>query len=111
MGFKKVVIVGPSGSGKTKLGNEIFRDKLGWITFVTHSTRDMREGEVQDKSYHFVSVEDFFNIDKIEYTEYPKNSNQYYGLSVKEVEELHNAFFHHLKNQHLNLVPCNLAWK
>lgn len=87
MGFKKVVIIGPSGSGKTKLGNEVFRDILGWINFVTHSTRDMREGEVQDKSYHFVSIEDFFNIDKIEYTEYPKNSNQYYGLSVKEVEE------------------------
>lgn len=87
MSFKKIVIVGPSGSGKTKLGTEILKDKLGWNVFVTHTTRDMRNGEVQDKSYHFVSVEDFFSIDKIEYTEYPKNSNQFYGLSRKEVEE------------------------
>lgn len=85
--YKKVVIVGPSGSGKTKIGNEVFRDILGWVTFITHSTRDMREGEVQNKSYHFVSNEEFFKVDKIEYTEYPKNSNQYYGLSVKEVKE------------------------
>lgn len=88
----KVVIVGPSGGGKTKIGNDIFKDILNWATFITHSTREMREGEIQDKSYHFVSNEEFLTIDKIEFTEYPKNSGQFYGLSVKEVEEKSSKF-------------------
>ena len=82
---KIIAVVGPSGSGKTKMGQEVLRDILGFTQLITDTTRAMREGEVQDISYYFKSVEEFKASEHIEFTEYPKNSNTFYGLSKEEV--------------------------
>lgn len=84
---KIIVFVGPSGGGKSFLGKEVFKDLPDWVTFVTDTTRDIRVGEIQDISYHFVDDNTFFNTERIEYDEYPKGSGKYYGLSVKEVQD------------------------
>ena len=76
------VIIGPSGSGKTTLG-DYFRS-LGMNELVSHTTRKMRQGEVDGISYHFVTEEEFSLIDKIEESVYSGNR---YGVSRKEVEE------------------------
>lgn len=80
-----VAVVGPSGSGKTKMGQEILRDLLGFTQLITDTTRAMRTGEVQDVSYHFKSVEEFKASEHVEFTEYPKDSGTFYGLSKDEV--------------------------
>lgn len=84
---KMIVLVGPSGGGKSALGKEVFQALSDWFTFITHTTRDMRIGEIQDVSYHFVNNKTFFNTEKVEFDEYPKGSGKYYGLSVKEVQD------------------------
>lgn len=80
--MKKIfIIVGPSGSGKTTLGN--YLKKAGIPELVSHTTRDKREGEIDNISYYFVDKEKFDKIEKIEYSNY---SGNYYCLSKKEVE-------------------------
>lgn len=52
------LLVGPSGTGKTSLMNELY--KRGMLERVTsHSTRPMREGELQGDPYWFVSQFEF----------------------------------------------------
>lgn len=83
MNNKKIFIfVGPSGAGKTTLIDKI-KDELNIPNLITHTTRAKRIGEVDGKNYHFVSVEEFNKLDKIEYTKYSEN---FYGLSKKEID-------------------------
>lgn len=77
---KKIfILVGASGSGKTTLGG--FLKDMGIPELVSHTTRPMRDGEVEGVSYYFVSKGEFDKTDKIEYSEYAGN---YYCLSKKE---------------------------
>lgn len=82
MGKKIFILVGASGSGKTTLGN--YLKSIGIPELVSHTTRAMREGEVDGISYNFISKEDFVKIEKVEHAEY---SGNYYCLSKKEVDE------------------------
>lgn len=74
------VIVGPSGSGKTTLGKHL--QSLGIPELVSHTTRKMREGELEGVAYHFVTEEEFHKIPKVEQNFY---SGSYYCLSEDEV--------------------------
>ncbi len=82
-----IAVVGPSGSGKTKMGQEVLRDVLGFTQLVTDTTRAMRDGEQQDISYHFKTLDEFNNCEHVEFTEYPEGSNTFYGLSKEEVDK------------------------
>ena len=104
MGDKKdtkiVVVVGGCGTGKTSLVEKVIEDYLNDVPFeledscenkvakklVTHTTRKPRveDGEVDGEDYHFVSKEEFDELELIEET---KRSNSKYGLSKKELEE------------------------
>ena len=85
--MKRVIITGPSGGGKSTLAT--FLKENGYKGLVTCTTRKPRDGEVDGVSYHFFdNKEDFLALEKIEYVEY---SNNFYGLSVKEVEDNKNV--------------------
>lgn len=75
-----LVLIGGSGSGKSTVATEL--EKRGFHRLVTTTTRGMRDGEVNHKDYHFVSKEEFWNIEKVEFNEYVGN---FYGLSKAEV--------------------------
>lgn len=70
-----IVIVGGSGSGKTTIAHQL--ETHGFERLITTTTRSMREGEVNHHDYHFVSKEEFKNLDKIEESEYGGN---HYGI-------------------------------
>lgn len=76
------IIVGPSGSGKTTIGNEL--KNKGIPELISHTTRDMREGEGNGVTYYYVSISEFEKLEKIEHSNYSGNS---YCLSKKEVED------------------------
>lgn len=76
-----IVLVGGSGSGKTTIAVEL--EKVGFHRLVTMTTRPMREGEVNHVDYHFVSPQEFWEIDKVEENEYV---GYWYGLSKSEVK-------------------------
>lgn len=79
---KIMVFIGSSGSGKTALVRGLNKD--GIPVLVTHTTRAMRQDEVDGIDYHFVTEDEFMKIEKIEYACYAGN---YYGISKKEIDD------------------------
>lgn len=89
---KLVIVSGPSGSGKDTVLAKVFEAHPEIRLSISSITRDMREGEVQDGKYHFISRDEFekaiANNDMLEYNVYLGN---YYGTPkqpvVKAIEE------------------------
>lgn len=80
---KKIIIVGKGASGKNVLMERF--EKRGFRHLVSHTTRPMRDGEVDGKEYHFVSNEEFEKMIKEgKFVEYQKFGGFYYGTSAKE---------------------------
>lgn len=87
MAKKVFCLIGPSATGKTTLIRWM-EEELGIPELISHTTRQMREGEVDasendgEGTYYFCSIEDLGNIEFVEETMY--NGNKY-GLSKKEI--------------------------
>lgn len=80
-----IILTGPSASGKTATCLYL-QAHYGIKKVITHTTRAMREGEINDKDYHFVSAEEFQRmIDNDEFVEHVFYNGNYYGTSKKEV--------------------------
>ena len=83
-----IVISGPSGSGKDTALSEVFRLHPEIRLSISSITRDMREGEVQDGKYHFISREEFEKaIENNEMLEYNIYQNNYYGTPKAPVQK------------------------
>lgn len=82
-----IILVGESASGKTEAAL-CLRREYGICKAITHTTRQMRQGERQDVDYHFVTREQFLKKKEqggfVETTEYNGNL---YGCSKQEVAE------------------------
>ena len=80
-----IILTGPSASGKTATCLYL-QDHYGIKKVITHTTRPMRNGEVNDIDYHFVSREEFDRmIDNDEFVEHVTFNGNSYGTSKKEV--------------------------
>ena len=87
-----VVLVGKTASGKTTVANELCKHH-GYKRIVTYTTRPMRENEVQDVDYHFISDEQFNKmVENNEFTEYKRYNTAHgvwsYGSVVTSEQEL-----------------------
>ena len=81
------IITGPSGVGKNTIINEL-SNKIDINFVVSHTTREIRENEVNGVDYHFVSLEKFQNmISNNEFIEFEEFNNNYYGTSIEELEK------------------------
>lgn len=84
------IVSGPSGAGKTTLIQRV-REQLKPLGLdihfsVSHTTRKPRAGEVEGKSYYFVSAERFQQmVERQEFIEHAFVHEQQYGTSRKEV--------------------------
>ncbi|MDD4005965.1 MAG: guanylate kinase, partial [Bacilli bacterium] len=58
-----IILVGASASGKTEIAKILTR-KYGIVKAITHTTRDMREGEKNGVDYFFVSKDEFAALAK-----------------------------------------------
>ncbi|KAJ5728477.1 Guanylate kinase [Penicillium malachiteum] len=86
---KTLVISGPSGVGKGSLIEKLFNAHPNTFTFsVSHTTRKPRAGEVDGKSYFFVSQEEFETL-KSEggFVESAKFGSNSYGTSHRTIAE------------------------
>lgn len=80
-----VVISGPSGAGKGTLCKEIIKNNDIYLS-VSVTTRSPREGEVEGKSYYFISREEFEEkIQNNEFLEYAEVYGNYYGTLKSKV--------------------------
>lgn len=105
------ILTGPTCSGKTTIGKESNLPEL-----ISHTSREMRDGEIHGETYYFVTKDDISKMEKVEFTEYgggimhslksflkqhnlygfanlinDRGSN-YYCLSKKEVERKLNKY-------------------
>jgi len=84
------IVSGPSGAGKTTLINRV-REQLAPIGInlyfsVSHTTRNPRSGEVEGRSYYFVSDERFRQmVERGEFLEWAHVHAHRYGTSKVEV--------------------------
>jgi guanylate kinase len=83
------IISSPSGAGKSTLLNKLFSANLHPMKFSrSHTTRDMRPGEIDGVHYHFVTKEKFREmIDGKCFFEWAQVFDNYYGTSRVNIEE------------------------
>lgn len=77
-----IFFIGESGCGKSTLQDNLIKYNPHLFTNITSSTtRDMREGETNGKEYHFVSNDEFSNLNLIQSVSFGGNS---YGTQIEE---------------------------
>lgn len=59
-----VILVGESASGKTSLANEFVKRNPSFDRVVTYTTRPKRINEIDGLDYHFITNEEFYEIEK-----------------------------------------------
>ena len=76
-----IILSSPSGAGKTTLVN-LLSKKNKYVISISHTTRNPRPGEINNKHYYFVNHNEFQRLIKNEeFLEYAKVFNNYYGTT------------------------------
>ncbi len=85
---KLMVIVAPSGTGKSTMIKRLKEDFPSINESVSFTTRPMRPGEVEGKSYFFINLETFLKMkERNEFLEWAEVHGNFYGTSKKFVED------------------------
>ena len=85
---KLYIISAPSGAGKTSLVKQLVADLVDLAVSVSHTTRQMRPGEIQGQDYYFVTVADFqVMLEKQAFLEHARVFDNFYGTAQQTVEE------------------------
>jgi guanylate kinase len=83
-----IVISGPSGVGKDTVLRRLFQLAPDLKYSVSYTTRPPRPGEVDGRSYSFVSEPEFLRlIERREFLEWAKVYDHYYGTSRARVDD------------------------
>jgi len=76
-----IILSSPSGAGKTTLVN-LLSELNNFDISISHTTRQPRPNEKQNKDYHFVNESEFKRlINNQEFLEYAKVFNNFYGTT------------------------------
>ena len=83
-----IVLSGPSGVGKSTVIAELLSERPDMYFSVSFTTRKPRVGEADGVNYYFVSKEIFEGmIARDEFLEYAQYVDNYYGTSLKLIQE------------------------
>lgn len=81
-----IILIGESGSGKTSILNELI--KRGYKKATNHTTRPIREDEVENPEYVFVSKEEFNRMwDEGKLLQRTEFDGEYYGISTESLQD------------------------
>ena len=82
-----LILSGSSGVGKNTVINVLKAQDKRFQQFVTYTTRQMREGEVDGVNYHFVTKETFMDmVNSGDICEYELIHGNYYGSALSEID-------------------------
>ena len=97
-----IVVSAPSGTGKSTICRRLLAACPEIKFSVSLTSRTPRPSEINGKDYHFISREDFQRrIDEGEFVEWVENYGQFYGTSVKVINDALN----HGKDLLLDIEP------
>jgi guanylate kinase len=83
-----LILSGPSGCGKSSLLKKLYDEIDDYYFSISTTTREPRLGEKHGVDYFFVSQDEFEKgIDNNEFLEYAKVHSNYYGTSLRKVNE------------------------
>lgn len=83
-----VILSGVAGAGKDTIKQELIKRMENVESMPSYTSRQPRPGEVEGKTYHFVSKEKFEEMIKQgEFYEYDIHHNNYYGVPKKILNE------------------------
>lgn len=84
---KLIIISGFSGVGKgTVIHQLLIEHPEKYVVSVSATTRKPRKGEVNEKSYHFITRKEFEElVSRDEFLEFAEYAGEYYGTLKKEV--------------------------
>ena len=86
-----LVLSGPSGAGKSTIINNAAPYIGSYYFSISTTTRPPRDGEMNGREYYFVTKEEFErDIEAGDFLEYAKVHDNYYGTSLKPVNEALN---------------------
>lgn len=92
-----VLISSPSGGGKNSVIRELIAHIEDAVQFVTTTTRDRREGEIDGTDYHFISRDVFEKkIEAGDFVEYNDYAGNLYGTEKEKLDaslEEHEILF------------------
>lgn len=81
------VVSAPSGAGKTSLVKAMLEQDKEIVVSVSHTTREMRSGELDGVDYNFVAMEQFNQmIEASDFLEFAEVFTNKYGTSQRWVE-------------------------
>ncbi|AAS95380.1 guanylate kinase [Nitratidesulfovibrio vulgaris] len=84
-----LVLCAPSGTGKTTLTRRLLTEFPRFAFSVSYTTRKPRNGEVDGKDYHFVTVEAFLRLrDAGFFAEWAEVHGNFYGTPLKATLDL-----------------------
>ena len=82
------IVAAPSGGGKTSLVKKLVNELADINVSVSHTTRDIRAGEVNSIDYFFVDEPEFQQmIDENAFVEHAQVFNYFYGTSVAQITD------------------------
>jgi guanylate kinase len=83
------VVSAPSGTGKTTLNRRLVKEHDNIEMSISHTTRPIRQGEVDGVHYHFVTPDQFRSmIDRQEFIEWAEVHGNLYGTSLQEMKRI-----------------------
>ena len=84
---KLIIISGPSGIGKDTVVSEYLKRNDAYKT-ISCTSRPIREGDIPDVTYHFLTKEEFENkINNGELLEYTIYNHNYYGTLKNAIDD------------------------
>ena len=84
-----VILSGVSGAGKDTIKKELIKRRKNIVTLPSFTDRPKRNGDVEGKTYNFVTTEEFEKmIENNELYEYNVHHNHFYGTSKKALNDI-----------------------
>ena len=81
------IVAAPSGGGKTSLVKKLVHDLDRIEVSVSHTTRDLRSGEVNGVDYFFIDEPEFQRmVDSDAFVEHARVFNCFYGTSAAQIK-------------------------
>jgi guanylate kinase len=93
---KMTIFSAPSGAGKTTIVKHLLSELSNLSFSISATSRPKREGEIHQKDYYFLTVDDFKNkLENNHFVEWEEvYENRFYGTLKSEVERIWDSEKH-----------------